>query len=234
MNNFPHPTEYKNYTIAITGASGSIYALKLIEFLLQNKYSINLILSRNAYTVLPIETQIKTSPNKNFTENKKIIEDYFSNILTQDKPQINTNTNIFEEDNTNITEYLKIHAHDNIAASCASGSYRTQAMIILPASMGCIGRIATGISSDLVSRVADVCLKESFPLLICPRETPLNSIHLQNLLTLSQAGAKIIPPMPAFYHNPQTLDDIVNHTVGKILDMLNISHSLFQRWGVTS
>jgi 4-hydroxy-3-polyprenylbenzoate decarboxylase len=96
--------------------------------------------------------------------------------------------------------------------------------------MGTVGRIAGGMSGNLIERVADVALKEGRPLLLVPRETPLNQIHLENLLRLSRAGARIVPAMPAFYHRPQSIVELVNFVVGKVLDNLGIPHQLFQRW----
>jgi len=104
-------------------------------------------------------------------------------------------------------------------------------MVICPCSMGTVGRIAGGLSETLLERAADVMLKERRPLLLVPRETPLSIIHLENLLRLARAGAVIIPAMPAFYHDPQSVDELVGFVVGKVLDQLGISHELFKRWG---
>ena len=104
-------------------------------------------------------------------------------------------------------------------------------MIVMPCSMGTAGRIAAGLSGNLLERAADVMLKERRPLLLVPRETPFNDIHLENLLRLSRAGAVILPAMPGFYHSPKTLDDLVNFVVGKALDQLDVPHTLFARWG---
>ncbi len=176
--------------IAITGASGSIYALKLLNFLLNIDYKINLIISDNGYKVLEHEC-------KGFKINHK---------------------------------NLQIHDNKNLCADIASGSNKIKAMIIIPCSMGSLARIANGISNDLISRSADICLKEKYQLIICPRETPFNTIHLRNMLSLSQDGAVILPCMPAFYHLPKSLDDISDFLCGKVLDILNIKHELFKAW----
>lgn len=189
----------KKYIIAITGASGSIYAVKLIEELLKNSYSIHLIVSDNGAKVLEYETGIKLL---NFIEDMK---EKYGNITLEDI--------------------------DNLFSSVASGSFKTDGMIILPCSMSSLGEIAHGVSKNLIGRAADVCIKEKRPLVIVPRETPLSSIHLKNMLILSESGVTILPAMPGFYHKPESLEDAVNFVVGKILDVLNIENNLFKKWG---
>lgn len=125
-------------------------------------------------------------------------------------------------------------AIDDFWAGAASGSAAADAMIVVPCSMGTLGRISSGLSSNLLERAADVMLKERRPLLLVPRETPLNTIHLENMLRLSQAGAVILPAMPGFYQGPETIEDLVAFLAGKILDQLDIEHSLFTRWGEDS
>jgi 4-hydroxy-3-polyprenylbenzoate decarboxylase len=122
-------------------------------------------------------------------------------------------------------------AIDDFWAGAASGSAAADAMIVAPCSMGTLGRIAAGLSGNLLERAADVMLKERRRLLLVPRETPFNNIHLENLLRLSQAGAVILPAMPGFYPGPETIEDLVDFVVGKILDQLDVQHSLFTRWG---
>lgn len=120
--------------------------------------------------------------------------------------------------------------YKDLAASVSSGSFKVDAYIIAPASMGSIGRIASGISSNLIERCADVALKELRKLVILFREAPLNDIHLENLAKLSRCGAIIFPAAPGFYHNPKNIDELIDFIIGKIFDILNIEHSLFQRW----
>ena len=122
-------------------------------------------------------------------------------------------------------------AIDDFWESAASGSAAADGMIVVPCSMGTIGRIAAGLSGNLLERAADVMLKERHPLVLVPRETPFNTLHLENLLRLSRAGAVVLPAMPGFYHAPETIDDLVDFVVGKVLDQLDIEHSLFTRWG---
>lgn len=120
--------------------------------------------------------------------------------------------------------------NDDFFAPVASGSNRFLGMLVIPASMKHVGLMAHGIGSDLVARTADVCLKERRPLVVVPRETPLSTIHLRNLLALAEAGAHIVPAMPGFYVQPRTIDDLVNHVAGKALDALGVAHDLYPRW----
>jgi 4-hydroxy-3-polyprenylbenzoate decarboxylase len=125
---------------------------------------------------------------------------------------------------------LRVVADDDLFDAVASGSTRIDAMIVAPASMGFVGSVAAGLAGDLAERAADVTLKERRPLVFVPRETPLNVIHLRNLTSLAEAGAVIVPAMPAFYQRPESIDDIVNFVVGKVLDVIGVPHSLFPRW----
>lgn len=116
------------------------------------------------------------------------------------------------------------------AAAVSSGSFRTMGMVVAPCSMSTLGAIASGVSTSLVARAADVTLKERRPLVLLTRETPLNLIHLRNMVTVTEAGATVLPPAPAFYHGPETIEDLVDQTVGKVLDQFLIDHELFTRW----
>lgn len=123
-------------------------------------------------------------------------------------------------------------AHDpaDMAAPVSSGSFRTIGMVVAPCSMKTLAAIACGFTDDLIARSADVTLKERRPLILVARETPLNRVHLQNMLAVTDAGATVLPPVPAFYHRPQTIDDLIHQTVGKVLDQFDIEHDLFRRW----
>jgi polyprenyl P-hydroxybenzoate/phenylacrylic acid decarboxylase-like protein len=123
-----------------------------------------------------------------------------------------------------------VYQADDLAASISSGSFVTMGMVIVPCSMRTLAAIATGLSSDLITRSADVCLKERRRLVIVPRETPLNMIHIRNMETVTLAGATVLPPVPAFYHGPETIEDLLNHTAGKVLDQFGIEHNLYKRW----
>ena len=118
----------------------------------------------------------------------------------------------------------------NLGATISSGSFETMGMVVMPCSMRSLAAIATGLTSDLVGRAADVTLKERRKLVLVPRETPLNLIHIRNMETVTLAGGVILPPMPAFYHRPTTIDDLLFHTVGKVLDQFSIKHDLYRRW----
>jgi polyprenyl P-hydroxybenzoate/phenylacrylic acid decarboxylase-like protein len=123
-----------------------------------------------------------------------------------------------------------VHDAGNLGAAISSGSFRTLGMVVIPCSMKTLAAIASGYSADLVSRAADVCLKERRRLVLVTRETPLNLIHIRNMETVTLAGATVLPPVPAFYHQPSTIDDLLRHTAGKVLDQFGIEHDLFTRW----
>ena len=195
----------KNYTVAITGASGSIYGIRLLEELLKAGCHVNLVISETGREVLLHETGIDLRGTEEEAREKALI--HFKNKGS-----------------------LTFFDNSNLFASVSSGSHRTNGMIIAPCSMGTLGRIASGHSQKLIERTADVMLKEKRRLILVPRETPLNQIHLENMLKLSKIGVDIVPAMPAFYQKPASLDDLVNFVIGKTLDLLGIEHSLFERW----
>lgn len=123
-----------------------------------------------------------------------------------------------------------VHAISDLSAPISSGSFPTQGMIVIPCSMKTLGNIAHSTGGDLLCRAADVTLKERRPLIIVPRETPLHLGHLRNMVAVTEMGGMIVPPIPAFYHQPKTIEEILDHTIGKILDLLKIEHHLFKRW----
>ena len=124
-----------------------------------------------------------------------------------------------------------VHDAGDYAASVSSGSFATMGMVVVPCSMSTLASIAAGITRNLLVRAADVTLKERRRLVLVPRETPLNLIHLRNMVTVTEAGATVLPPMPAFYHEPETIEDLIAQTTGKILDQFGIAHDLYRRWG---
>jgi polyprenyl P-hydroxybenzoate/phenylacrylic acid decarboxylase-like protein len=123
------------------------------------------------------------------------------------------------------------HPPADLAAPISSGSFRTLGMAVMPCSMRTLAAIASGNTAELLSRAADVCLKERRRLVLVPRETPLNLIHIRNLETVTLAGAVVLPPVPAFYHRPRTIEDLLRHVAGKVLDQFGLDHQLFRRWG---
>lgn len=125
----------------------------------------------------------------------------------------------------------KCYEDNNMAAAISSGSFKTDGMAVIPCSMKTLASIANAFDDSLVSRAAGVCIKEQRRLVLVPRETPLSKIHLDNMVKLADAGAVILPAMPGFYHRPKTMDDLIDHVVGKVLDLFNIDHGLFKRWG---
>jgi 4-hydroxy-3-polyprenylbenzoate decarboxylase len=194
----------KHILVAITGASGSIYGLRLTEELYRAGCRVSLLLSEPGRQVLNYETGLDWSAEP--VERQRQVTTHFA------------------------SEQVVSLDNGNLFAAVASGSNPADAMVIAPCSMGTAGRIAAGLSETLLERAADVMLKERRPLLLVPRETPLSVIHLENLLRLARAGAVIVPAMPAFYHAPQSLDDLVDFVVGKVLDQLGVGHELFKRW----
>ncbi len=196
----------KQIVVAITGASGSVYGLRLAEELLRADCRVTLLLTKAGLDVLRYETGLEWEGTP--SARKQLMRDYFGG-----------------------NRKLEHYDERDLFAPVASGSSAPDAMVIAPCSMGTAGRIAAGLSENLIERAADVVLKERRPLVLVPRETPLNQIHLENLLRLSRAGAQILPAMPAFYHKPKTLAEAIDFVVGKILDSLGVKHALFQRWG---
>ena len=178
--------------IAITGASGVIYGIKLLKSLKELNIETGLLISNPAKIVLGYETDL------NLDEIKSLANHYFEN--------------------------------NEIDSSVNSGSFKFDSLVIVPCSMKTLSAIANGYASNSISRVADVALKEKRNLILVPRETPLRSVHLENMLKVSKEGGIILPAMPGFYHKPQNIEDISNFITGKILDVMKIDNNLFKRW----
>ena len=182
--------------VGVTGASGAVYAQRLVEFLLEANFDV--LLSVSSAGRLVIKQELSTAGDDPWgTQNR---------------------------------DRLKIFRERDFYAPFCSGSYRFAGMVIVPASMSTVGAIASGVGVNVIHRGADVTLKEKRRLVVVPRETPLSTIHLENLLTLARAGAVVLPPVPAFYQQPETLSDLVDFTVSRILDALDVDNHLFPRW----
>ena len=197
----------KTITLALTGASGLPYAMRLLEYLLTSGQRVHLVYSQAAQVVAKQELDF-ILPNR-----------------PQDAEQM------FAERFGKLSGELRVFGRDDWYAPMASGSNPGDAMVVCPCTMGTLGKIANGISDDLIARAADVMLKEKRTLILVPRETPFSAIHLENMLKLSHAGAVILPPNPGFYHHPQSVGDIVDFVVARILDHLGVEHKLVGRWG---
>ena len=178
--------------IGISGASGVIYGVRLLEALRTLPVETHLVMTRTAEVTLAHETDLKVAAVRKLAD--------------------------------------VAYRIDDLAAAISSGSFKTLGMIVAPCSMRSLGEIAHGLSSNLLTRAADVILKERRRLVLVARETPLTSIHLRNMLTLSELGAIVAPPMPAFYNRPKSLDDIVDHTVGRLLDLFGLETGKVKRW----
>ncbi len=197
----------RHIVLAITGASGSVYGLRLGQELLRAGHRVTLLITGAGFDVIRHEAGLEWRGDEAAVTG--FLRDHF-----EDREQ-----------------RLSYYKENNFLAAIASGSSAPDAMALCPCSMGTLSRIACGNSGNLVERCADVMLKERRPLVVVPRETPLNDIHLENMLRLSRAGARIVPAMPAFYHGPETVDDMVSFVVGKVLDALGVEHGLYRRWG---
>ncbi len=194
-------------TVGITGASGTIYAHRTLQLLAASGAveTINLIMSSTAAIV----AQVELGENLRDADNARINE--WLGLKTDSK-------------------LIRVWRLDNLAAKPSSGSNKQAGMIIVPCSMGTLGAIASGAGTNLIHRAADVSLKEGRKLVLVPRETPYNAVHLENMLKLSHAGARILPASPGFYHRPKTIDELVEHLCNRILDQFDIPHSKKSEW----
>lgn len=196
------------FVIAITGASGVIYGQRLVQELAERSFEVNLIISLPGRQIIKEELKI----------------DLFSFSLSE---QVSL---LFPEISSTLRRKIKIFEVNNLFAPFASGSFVHRGMVIAPCSGHTLAAVAGGLSSNLIERAADVCLKQKRPLVLLIRETPLHQIHLENMLKLSQSGAMIMPASPGYYHHPRTIEDQVNFIVGKILDLFSIPHQLYSPW----
>lgn len=197
----------KPLILGVSGASGLIYAVRALKFLLEADYAIELVASKSTYMVWQSEQNIRM-------------------------PAEPTQQEQFWRQQAGVEGIGKLccHSWSNVGANIASGSFRTLGMIVMPCSMATVAKLAAGLSSDLLERAADVQLKEGRKLILVPRETPFSLIHLRNLTTLAEAGARIVPAIPAWYHNPKTIEDLVDFVVARALDQLDVDCIPIQRW----
>lgn len=198
---------FMELTVAVTGASGTVYAQRTLVHLAASGVveRVNLIMSDTSLVVARVETgaQLKAGDARSVNEWVGLPSD---------------------------SKLIRFHRLDNLAAPPASGSHRQAGMVVVPCSMGTLGAIASGAGHNLIHRAADVTLKEGRRLVLVVRETPYNAIHLENMLRLAHAGARILPASPAFYHRPQTITELVDHLVFRVLDQFDVPHSQATRW----
>jgi 4-hydroxy-3-polyprenylbenzoate decarboxylase len=196
------------YVVGVTGASGAPYARRLLQALLESGHEVKLVVTESGERVLAIELGLRLEgPLDDRAEQ-------WRSFLG--RPSGDPALELF-------------HLRD-MAASISSGSFPTSGMVVIPCSMGTLARIAAGVSSTLVERAADVTMKERRPLVLVPRESPLNEVHLENMLRLRRAGVDILPAAPGFYHRPRSIDDLVDFVVARVLDRLGVENQLFRRW----
>jgi len=190
-----------DFVIGITGASGSIYGVRLIQELAGAGHTVHVVVTTAGKSVMKEELGVSGF--------------YHTDHLGQAETR----------------SRVKIWENDRFDAPFISGSSAPDGVVLIPCSVGMLAAVANGISGNMLERIADVALKEGKKLILVVRETPLNLIHLENMVKAARAGALILPAMPAFYHHPTTVDDIVNFIVGKVLNLMGIKHELFKGWG---
>lgn len=194
-------------TLALTGASGMPYGVRLLECLLAADVSVYLLVSSAAQIVARQELDLAL-PGRTHELEEMLTAQYSA------RPG-----------------QLKVFGREEWFAPVASGSNPADAMVVCPCTMGTLAAIAQGLSDNLIERAADVSIKEQRKLILVPRETPYSALHLENMLKLARLGVVILPPNPGFYHHPQTIEDLVDFVVARILDQLRIPHQLMTRWG---
>lgn len=194
-------------TLAMTGASGAPYGLRLLQCLIESGEPVYLMISAPGQVVLSMESDIQLSGRP--AEIQRILGERFAAAPGQ----------------------LQVFGREEWTAPVASGSSVPRSMVICPCTMGTLASVAAGISNNLIDRAADVVLKEGRQLILVPRETPFSAIHLENMLRLARLGAVILPPNPGFYTGPESIGDLVDFVVARILDQLGVRHALMERWG---
>ena len=196
-----------SFVIGITGASGAVYGVTLLEYLLRERHRVYLMLTRSARVI--VRGELKREWGSRFSETASRLHKAYADLP------------------------LVYCDESDMTAPVASGSVPTAGMVIAPCSMKTLAGIAHGYSSNLIERAADVTLKEGRPLILIPRETPLNRIHLKNMLAAAEMGATLLPAMPPFYNDPGSISDLVRSIVGRALDLLGLENKLYRRWRET-
>ena len=224
----------RDLVLAMTGASGAIYAVRLLEVLLAVGRTVHLTISPSAQLVLDKELALSVDLENFQLEQLLPDEKSLANDSTLRALRASSRASALDTSSV-LSETVRgavvYHRHNDFLAGIASGSFLTAGMVICPCSMGTLAGIAHGMSDNLILRAADVHLKERRRLIVVPRETPLGSIQLENMKRLADAGAIVLPAMPGFYHNPVTIHQLVDFVVGRICDHLGVDHALFRRWG---
>lgn len=200
------PEYHRTVTLAMTGASGAQYGMRLLDCLVQANCQVQFLMSDAARVVVQTETDIDLPGDD-------LLEEFLTLNFDAEPGQIVVSTS------------------KDWFSSVASGSASPSSMVICPASGGTISSIACGASNNLIERAADVAIKEQRQLIVVPRETPLSEIHLENMLKLTRLGVMVLPAMPGFYQNPETIDDLIDFVVARILDHLGVEQNLLPRWG---
>lgn len=212
----------KRIVVAITGASGAIYAIRLLQILCRADFEIHLTISPSGAAVIGQETGLSVDiRNPNLT-----------NLIGFVPPWSEAKTDHAELEMA-IDRVIRFHQYDDYLTPIASGSFRTAAMVVCPCSGSTLSGIARAAASNLIQRAAEVHLKEHRKLVLVPRETPLSVLQLENMQRLAAAGAVILPAMPGWYHGVESLDSLVDFVVSRILDQIGVDNSIIQRWGQT-
>jgi 4-hydroxy-3-polyprenylbenzoate decarboxylase len=195
----------KKYVFAITGATGPVLGIRVLQELVK-ALEVHLLISSQAFPIIQQETGADW-----YAGSEEEVQGRIRELLGSE----------------NIYYYHEM----NLSAPVSSGSFKTDGMFIVPCSMKTLSGVANGYTENLIQRTADVTIKEGRPLVISPREMPFSAIHLENMLKLARLGVKIAPPVMGFYHAPRSIDDMVDFVAGKILDVMGIEHDIFRRWG---
>ena len=193
------------YIVGITGASGAIYGIRFVQILTELGYEVALILSKAARLVIQEELGVSLA---SLTAKEAFPSFFESSSL----------------------ERITFYSNEDLTSPVASGSYPTAGMVVIPCSTGTLGHLASGATTNLIHRAAECTIKEGRRLVIVPREMPLSALHLENLLKLARLGVKVLPASPAFYSGAQTIQDLIDFVVGKVLDALEIPHAVYPRW----